>query len=132
MAHAGAFFPSFGKMHPRFGTPANAILLQTGLSLGVLLLGTFDRVLAYVIFSAVLLLALTASALFRMKVIVREWWFPAAPIIFIVGSIAVGLLILMDNPFPALVGVALVLCGLPIQGVLSARQIAAPASNRGN
>ena len=132
MAHAGAFFRSFGKMHPRFGTPANAILLQTGLSLGVLLLGTFDRVLAYIIFSAVLFLALTASALFRMKVIVREWWFPAAPIIFIVGSIAVGLLILMDNPFPALVGVALVLCGLPIQRVLSARQIAAPASNRGN
>ena len=75
MAHAGAFFRSFGKMHPRFGTPANAILLQTGLSLGVLLLGTFDRVLAYIIFSAVLFLALTASTLFRMKVVALSCWF---------------------------------------------------------
>jgi AhpD family alkylhydroperoxidase len=50
----------------------------------VLLLGAFDRVLSYIIFSAVLFLALTASTLFRMKEPVRAWWFPAAPILFIV------------------------------------------------
>ena len=41
------------------GTPVNAILLQTGLALAVLFLGAFDRVLSYIIFSAVLFLALT-------------------------------------------------------------------------
>jgi len=43
MAQTGAFFPAFAKLHPRFGTPANAILLQTCLSLAVLFLGVFDR-----------------------------------------------------------------------------------------
>src|ERR1700731_4468464 len=29
MAKDGAFFPVFGRLHSRFGTPANAVLLQT-------------------------------------------------------------------------------------------------------
>ena len=66
MAQSGAFFPLFGKLHPRFGTPANAILLQTGLALAVLFFGAFDRMLSYIIFSAILFLALAASSLFRL------------------------------------------------------------------
>ncbi|MDR3775225.1 MAG: amino acid permease [Terracidiphilus sp.] len=132
MAQTGTFFSPFGKMHSRFGTPANAILLQTFLSLGVLFLGAFDRVLAYIIFSAVLFLALTASSLFRLSQPVRAWWFPAAPIVFIALSIAVSLLILMHNPLPALVGVGIVLCGLPLHYVLTARQIQAPIPNEGS
>jgi len=122
MAQNGAFFPSFGKLHPRFGTPANAILLQTCLSLGVLLLGAFDRVLAYIIFSAVLFLALTATTLFRTAEPVKGWWYPWAPIVFIGFCVLVGLLILAHNPLPALIGVAIVLCGLPLHQFLAARQ----------
>jgi APA family basic amino acid/polyamine antiporter len=132
MARAGVFFPSFGKMHSRFGTPANAIVLQTCLSLGVLFLGAFDHVLAYIIFSAVLFLALAASTLFRLRGRVSAWWFPAAPIIFIILSIAVGFLILMHKPLPALIGVSIVLCGLPIHHFLTARQIAEPLPNEGS
>jgi APA family basic amino acid/polyamine antiporter len=132
MARTGAFFPSFGRLHPRLGTPANAILLQTGLSLAVLLLGAFDRVLAYIIFSAVLFLALAASTLFRLPNPVRGWWFPAAPLIFITLCVLVGLLILLHNPLPALAGVGIVLCGLPLRRVFIARQIATPLTSEGN
>jgi APA family basic amino acid/polyamine antiporter len=132
MAQTGAFFPSFGRLHPRLGTPANAILLQTGLSLAVLLLGAFDRVLAYIIFSAVLFLALTASTLFRLPNPVRGWWFPAAPAIFITLCAVVGLLILLHNPLPALAGVGIVLCGLPLRRVFLTRQIATPLTSEGN
>ena len=115
MAQTGAFFSAFGKLHPRFGTPANAILLQTGLSLAVLLLGAFDRVLSYIIFSAVLFLALAASTLFRLSEPVRGWWFPVAPITFIVLSVLIAFLILMHDPLPALIGVGIVLCGIPFR-----------------
>jgi APA family basic amino acid/polyamine antiporter len=118
MAQSGAFFSVFGKMHPRFGTPANAVLLQTGLALAVLLLGAFDRVLSYIIFSAVVFLALAASTLFRLKEPVKGWWFPIAPIIFIVLSTLVALLILLHDPFPALIGVVIVLCGIPFRKFL--------------
>ncbi len=126
MARTGAFFASFGKLHPRWGTPANAILLQTGLALAVLTLGAFDRVLAYIIFSAVLFLALAASTLFRLDEPVRRWWFPAAPVLFIALSVLVALLILMHSPVPALAGVAIVLCGIPLRRLIAPRAIASP------
>jgi basic amino acid/polyamine antiporter, APA family len=132
MAQTGAFFPSFGKLHPRFGTPANAILLQTFLSLAVLLLGAFDRVLAYIIFSAVLFLALAASTLFRMRSPVRGWWFPIAPIVFIALCLVVGLLILMHNPLPALIGIGIVLCGLPLHQFLITRSGKTPLTSEGS
>lgn len=122
MAESGAFFPMFGKIHPRFGTPANAILLQTGLALAVLLLGAFDRVLSYIIFSAVLSLAFTASTLFRMKEPVRSWWFPVAPILFILFCALIAFLILMQDPLPALIGIGIVLCGIPLRKLFTLRQ----------
>ena len=132
MAQSGAFFPAFGKLHPRFGTPANAILLQTGLSLAVLMLGAFDRVLAYIIFSAVIFLALAASTLFRTTQRVRAWWFPVAPILFIALSILIALLILMHDPLPALVGVGIVLCGIPLRRFLAPRPAAQPLTLEGS
>jgi APA family basic amino acid/polyamine antiporter len=111
MARDGAFFSIFGRLHPRFGTPANAILLQTCGALLILLFGAFDKILAYIIFSAVCFLALSVTTLFRMKEPVRRWWYPAAPIVYLTGSAVVALLILMHSPLPALIGVAVVLAG---------------------
>lgn len=113
MARSGSFFSIFGRLHPRFGTPAAAILLQTALALVVLAFGAFDRMLAYIIFSAVIFLALAASTLFRLQEPVRAWWFPAAPIAFITCCMVVALLILAHDPVPAFVGILVVLCGWP-------------------
>ncbi len=111
MARDGAFFPVFGRLHPRFGTPVAGILLQTGLAIVLLTLGAFDRILSYVIFSAVIFLGLSASALFRLERPVARWWYPAAPILFLLGCAAIALLILLHDPLPALLGVAMVLAG---------------------
>ena len=113
MAVKGSFFPAFGRLHQQFGTPVYAILLQTALSLLVLALGAFDRVLAFIIFSAVLFLALTVSTLFRLPERVKAWWYPVAPVLFIVFCFVVDALILLHDPIPALIGVAIVLCGIP-------------------
>ena len=115
MAKDGAFFAPFGRLHPRFGTPANAVLLQTGLALLVLGFGAFDRILSFIIFSAVCFLALSAASLFRLREPVDRWWFPAAPIVFLTGCVAINLMILMHDPVPALVGLAIVLCGDPVR-----------------
>ncbi|MGA8728365.1 MAG: amino acid permease [Terracidiphilus sp.] len=129
MARSGSFFPAFGRLHPRLGTPANAILLQTVLALGVLLLGAFDRMLAYIIFSAVLFLAVTVSTLFRLPEPVRGWWFPAAPFVFISCCAIVAGLILMHDPLPAFAGTAIVLCGIPAYKILKSRQPELPLTS---
>ncbi len=119
----------FGRLHPRFGSPANAVLLQTGMALIVLGLGAFDRILAFIIFSAVVFLALTAATLFRMAEPVRCWWFPLAPIVFLIGSGLLAVMLLMHSLWPSLLGAAVVLTGIPVRWlVVRGRSIAPTAA----
>jgi len=119
----------FGRLHPRFGSPANAVLLQTGMALIVLTLGAFDRILAFIIFSAVVFLGLTVATLFRARSYdsdsdsgaaskMKPWWHPLAPIVFLVTSGALAAMLLMHNPGPSLLGAAIVLAGLPVRRLL--------------
>ena len=109
-------WPHLHALHPRFGTPANAVLLQTGMALLVLMLGAFDRILAFIIFSAVVFLALTVATLFRAITPVRRWWYPVAPIVFIAGSGVLALMLLMHDRNAALLGAAIVLAACPFAG----------------
>jgi basic amino acid/polyamine antiporter, APA family len=113
---------AFGRLRPRSGVPGNAVLLQTAMALAVLALGAFDRILAFIIFSAVVFLALTVSTLFRAITPVRQWWYPAAPIAFIVGSGLLAVLLLLHNLVPSLLGAAIVLAGLPARWLLTRSQ----------
>jgi APA family basic amino acid/polyamine antiporter len=81
----------------------------------VLCFGAFDRILSFIIFSAVCFLALSAASLFRLQERVRAWWFPAAPVVFLLGCAVINLMILMHDPIPAILGLAIVLCGDPIR-----------------
>jgi|KBSMisStandDraft_5_1062788.scaffolds.fasta_scaffold02115_4 basic amino acid/polyamine antiporter, APA family len=115
----GGALSAFARLHPRFGTPANGVLLQTGMALVVVSLGAFDKILAYIIFPSVVFLALTAATLFRTGTPVRRWWYPVAPVLFIGGSGVLGLMLLMHNPAAALLGAGIVLCGLPVRWMLT-------------
>ena len=115
----------FGRLHPRFGSPANAVLLQTGMALAVLGLGAFDRILAFIIFSAVVFLALTVATLFRFAVPVRRWWFPLAPVVFLIGSGLLAIMLLLHSLWPSLLGAAVVLAGLPVRWLLVCGKTAA-------
>jgi basic amino acid/polyamine antiporter, APA family len=110
---------AFAQLHPRFGTPANGVLLQTGMALLVLFLGAFDRILAFIIFSAVVFLALTAATLFRVITPVKRWWYPIAPIVFISGAGVLAMMLLLNGVGPSLLGAAVVLAGLPVRWLLS-------------
>ena len=130
MARDGQFFSVFGKLHSRFETPANAVLLHTALALVVLSFGAFDRILAYIIFSAICFLALSVGTLFRKPRPVGQWWFPAAPIFFIFGCTVIDLMILMHDPLPALLGLAVVLCGDPVRRLFFSKPIILNPSRR--
>jgi basic amino acid/polyamine antiporter, APA family len=117
--NASGLLAAFAQLHPRFETPANGVLLQTGIALLVLLLGAFDRILSFIIFSAVIFLALTAATLFRVITPVKRWWFPAAPIVFIAGASILALMLLLHGLVPSLLGAAVVLLGLPVRWLLT-------------
>jgi basic amino acid/polyamine antiporter, APA family len=82
------------------------------------MLGAFDQILAYIIFSAVVFLAVTVATLFRTITPVRRWWYPFAPIVFIAGSGVLAIMLLMHNPGSALLGAGVVFLGLPARWLL--------------
>ena len=85
------------------------------------MLGAFDQILAYIIFCAVVFLALTVATLFRTITPVGRWWYPLAPIVFIAGSGVLAIMLLMHNPGSALLGAGVVLLGLPVRWLLTRR-----------
>ncbi len=122
MAQKGQFFAVFGRLHPRFNSPTNAILLQLFCSLAVLALGAFDKIISYIIFTAVFFLALTAAAVFELPEVRQHFWYPLAPALFIMCCAAVALMIVMRNPVEAGLGVGVVLLGYPLYWKLSKSQ----------
>src|SRR5258708_35020496 len=52
MAKDGLFLTAVARVHPRFGTPVNAILIQAVVASLLVLLGTFQQILSYFIFIA--------------------------------------------------------------------------------
>jgi basic amino acid/polyamine antiporter, APA family len=84
----------------------------------VLALGAFDRILAFIIFSAVVFLALTVATLFRTAEPVGRWWFPLAPIAFLAGSGVLAVMLLIHSLWPSLLGAGVVLTGLPVRWLL--------------
>lgn len=69
MARDGLFFRMFGKIHPRFGTPANSILLQSSFAIILVFFSgnTLDTLLGYFTFSYLLQNILVYGSIFWLK-----------------------------------------------------------------
>ena len=119
MARDGLFMPALAKVHPRFETPARAIVLQAALASTLVLLGTFNTIISYFIFVVVIFIALTVIALFVLRhktsgnIAYRTPGYPATPIVFLVLITLLLVLLAGHDPAQALLGVVVVELGLP-------------------
>src|SRR6185436_21012846 len=59
MAKDGAFLPSVAKLHPRFQTPGNAIILQSVWAIALLFTGKYGDLLNTVVFADWIFFGLT-------------------------------------------------------------------------
>ncbi len=117
MANDGLFFSTFGKLHPRFGTPHRATLIQMTVGSLLILTGSFNEIISYFFFVVVLFVAVTILGLFRIRKQEFDGYktpmFPATPIIFIALVSVVLFFIAMSSPLQSGIGVAVVLFGIP-------------------
>lgn len=135
MARDGLFPPAAARLHPRFATPARAILVQATLATILVALGTFNQIVAYFVFVTVLFIALTVFSLFIFRRTDRHAaaapsyrtpGYPATPAIFL---LLIGLLLALlagNNPRQALAGVVIVLLGAPVYYLTVRRRQVAP------
>jgi len=119
MASDGVFFKAIATVHPRFGTPARAIAIQAAIASLYVALGTFNQIIGYFIFVTVLFVGLTVAGLFRIRrrappAAYRTWGYPVTPVLFLV--LVAGLLVLLavNNPVRAALGVGIVALGVPV------------------
>jgi APA family basic amino acid/polyamine antiporter len=123
MARDNLFFKSAGNLHPRFKTPALALVVQAIWTSVLCLSGTYGQLLNFVIFAAVAFYAVTAIGLFRLRKTrpdlprpVRAPGYPILPALYVVltGLIAIDLLIQDATRTYAMLGLLLVLLGVPV------------------
>ena len=119
MASDGVFFKAVAAIHPRFGTPARAIAIQTGIASLYVALGTFNEIIGYFVFVTVLFVGLTVAGLFRIRrrtpaASYSTWGYPVTPVLFLVLVAVLLLLLAGHNPLRAALGVGIVALGVPV------------------
>jgi APA family basic amino acid/polyamine antiporter len=128
MAQDGLFLERVARVHPRFGTPVAAIVIQGGMASLLIVLGTFEEIISYFMFTAVAFLGLTVSGLF---VLARRGksrdtsvvpGYPLMPAAFLVLVVVTLILVGLRNPGQTMLGVGVVLAGAPVYALAARRK----------
>ncbi|MDW7759187.1 MAG: amino acid permease [Acidobacteriota bacterium] len=129
MAADGVFFKGLARIHPRFKTPARAILLQASWAAILLLFwGTFADIATYLVFADTVFITITAFAVIRLRKTMpdrprpyRTLAYPVTPLVFILISGGFGLNLLINRPLHSLASLGLAALGLLIYRCLASK-----------
>ncbi len=135
MARDGIFFASFGAVDPRRDVPARATAVQATLAVALALTGSFDQILSYFMVPTLVFLALTVAGVFVLRRrhpgerSLAPPGYPISPLLFLLPILTVILLQTARDPKHSLVGLFVVLMGVPFAGwVLSGRRSTAASA----
>ncbi|HET7216117.1 MAG TPA: amino acid permease [Terriglobia bacterium] len=119
MSRDGLFFHAVAEVHPRFGTPARAIAIQAMLASLLVVLGTFNEIVAFFVFVAVVFLGLTVAGVFWLRLkpgednLLTVPGYPYTPLAFLALVVLLLVLLAGHNPLQSFLGVAVVSLGIP-------------------
>ncbi|MGE3578105.1 MAG: APC family permease, partial [Vicinamibacterales bacterium] len=122
MARDGAFLPAAARIHPRYRTPATAIVAQAAWSALLVMAGdATDALVNYTGFALVLFSGIAVTALFVLRARepeaprpFRAWGYPWVPALYVVTSAGILVNGLITAPGPTGTGLAIILAGLPL------------------
>jgi APA family basic amino acid/polyamine antiporter len=121
MARDGVFFLKLAEVHPRFGTPALAILASAVWAVFLTLTGTFEQLFTYVVFASWLFAGLAAAGVFVLRRRhpgaprpFRVPGYPLTPALFVAAASIVVANTFVARPVQALAGMGIVLLGTPV------------------
>lgn len=121
MAKDGLFLPSAARIHPRFRTPAAAIIAQAIWSTVLVLCGTLSQLVSYTGFAVILFSAVAVVCVFVLRRRepnaprpFRAWGYPWAPGIFVIACAAMVVNEMIRNGATAIAGLAVIVAGIPV------------------
>jgi len=119
MARDGLFFRKTAGIHPKFRTPAGALVFEFVLASAFALTGSFEELTSLFIFAAWIFYALAVVAMLRLRRTEPElsrayrcWGYPWVPVIFVLGAAALTISLWMARPVRSSIGLVLILSGL--------------------
>ncbi len=139
MANDGLFFKKLAEVHPRFGTPAFAIVAGSLWAAVLAVAGNFNELFTYVVFCGWVFYGLSAATIFvyrkRLPDADRPYkvpGYPWTPLLFIASAfvLVVNTLVnnLRDAPIKTALAVSMILLGLPAYAIWRWRRPVAPES----
>lgn len=120
MARDGLLFRWMGAVHPRFGTPHRAIVLQAVWSSVLVATGTYRALFTRVVFTEWIFFALMAIGLLLLRSrpgyapAYRVRGLPVVPLVFAAAAAVVAVSQIAARPRESVTGLLLVLAGLPV------------------
>jgi APA family basic amino acid/polyamine antiporter len=120
MARDGLFFKKIGEVHPKYETPAFAILVQGVWASLLAVSGSYEKLFSYVIFSSWIFYGLAVAGVIVLRRRhpdfprpYKMWGYPITPILFVVTSALFVANTLVTKPVPSLLGLLCVASGGP-------------------
>ena len=121
MARDKLFFQQAAKVHPKFKSPANALVIQAMWASVLTFSGTYNQLITYIIFASWIFYALSCAAVIilrkkrpEMKRPYKTPGYPYIPIIFILFAVFLTFNTILEAPRDAAVGAGIILAGLPL------------------
>jgi APA family basic amino acid/polyamine antiporter len=130
MALDGLFFKSVARVHPEYRTPGISILALSAWAAILVLSGTYDQLFTCVIFASWILYGMTTAAVVVLRAKrpemprpYRTLGYPVIPIVFVASALCLVISTLINHSRESLIGLSLVLIGLPFYYSWARRQI---------
>jgi len=118
MASDGLLFQSVARIHPRFGVPSTAILLQSAIAVILSLSGTFEQILTYMGFALGIFPLLTVIGVIKLRMsggsVLKLPGFPFLQIVFVAAGFFILVLAFMEKPVESSIALLTVLAGIPV------------------
>jgi APA family basic amino acid/polyamine antiporter len=119
MAQSGLFWRAAGNVHPRFGTPAVALIAQGLVSAAFVFTGRFEQLLTSCLFASWLFYGLGGVAVFVLRRRpglerpYRVWGYPLVPGGYVAFAVLLLLGTIVADPRDTALGAGLLLTGVP-------------------
>lgn len=121
MSRDKTFFKQAASVHPTYNTPDKALFIQAIWAILLLFSGSFDQLTDMLVFAAFLFYAATAVGLIYLRIKVPNMergykviGYPVVPILFLLFCITICIMTMINQPFEAMMGLALIASGLPV------------------
>jgi len=117
MAKEGYFFRFAARVSPKYHVPVRSVILQSSVSVVMVLTGTFDQILTFMGFALGIFPMIAVLGVFRLRRLkqsdYRHPGYPFVPVFYTLAALCILVLTAIERPFESFVAITVILIGIP-------------------